>query len=52
MNETVKRAQALEARVSSLLKSPAALMLPAPVREVIRDLAALVRTLAEHQGNP
>lgn len=42
-----ERARALEKRVRSLLNGPSAFLLPAPVREVIRDLAALVRELAE-----
>lgn len=43
---TLEKACALEARIASLLKGAHALFLPAPVREAIRDLAALVRELA------
>lgn len=39
-------ADELDARIESLTKSPSALLLPAPVRQAIRDLAHLVARLA------
>lgn len=44
-----KRAQALETRAAALLKTPAAYMLPGPVRELIGELVAVVALLAERQ---
>ena len=42
----IHRADALAGNVATLMKSPAAFMLPAPARQVIRDLAELVQLLA------
>jgi hypothetical protein len=39
-------AAAIAARVDTLTNSPAALLLPAPVRQAIRDLARMVQRLA------
>lgn len=39
-------ARELSLRIEGLTKSPAALLLPAPVREAIRDLAQLVSRIA------
>lgn len=44
--KTHEAAAELATRIDTLTRSPAALLLPAPVRQVIRELAALVSRLA------
>ena len=46
MSALTERAAKVQRDAESLTKSPAALLLPAPARELIRQLAALVSDMA------
>lgn len=45
--ELTVRAAGLHLETEKMLRTPAAMFLPAPVREVIRNLAELVREMAD-----
>jgi hypothetical protein len=49
---TAGKANQLQHRTAALLRSPAALMVPAGVRELIADLVHLVRELADQLPTP
>lgn len=46
MADLANEARELRQRIETLTKSPAAILLPEPVRAAIRDLARLVEALA------
>jgi hypothetical protein len=47
MKTPPERARELQTQLDAHLKNPGALLLPAPVRQWIRDVAALLVTLAD-----
>lgn len=49
MADIAERARELQASINQQMKTPAAILLPAPVRECIRQLAAIVAELAERK---
>lgn len=46
-NTTADKAEQLQDRTAAILRSPAALMVPTTVRELIADLVHVVRELAD-----